>query len=369
MRIAIYNPATMAFNVATPEEQPLGGMASCMCYLARALASRGHQVTLISILPPGTPQMLMGVEHQSTLPVLPDAINFFRAKDYDAVIAVNYPDIASYIAMGSPKSFNVAWFHIYPDQPALAPLDATQGWLDAAVCVSATLRDAFRLRIPVVAIDNAIAPFFENMFSSAAELLAAKKNRAAYASMPFRGLDLMVEVMGRIGGKVELDVFSSMRSFQAQERFTQLYEMAARNPRIRYHGGVGQKALAAGLRACAFLAYPSTYIESYCIVAQEALAAGLKVISNDLGALPETTMGYADLLPVKGLTIPREDHIAGITRLLETNEADFLRSPEGWAEQRFEQAQHISRESTWARRAMEWEAFLAPAVAAKRAPR
>ena len=347
MRIAIYNPATMAFNVATPEEQPLGGMASCMCYLARALAARGHQVTLIS--------------------VLPDAINFFRAKDYDAVIAVNYPDIASYVAMGSPKSFNVAWLHIYPDQPALAPLDATQGWLDAAVCVSATLRDAFRLKIPVTAIDNAIAPAFENMFSSPAELLAAKKNRAAYASMPFRGLDLMVEAMGRIGGQVELDVFSSMRSFQAQERFGPLYEAAQRSPRIRYHGGVGQKALAAGLRSCAFLAYPSTYIESYCIVAQEALAAGLKVISNDLGALPETTLGYADLLPVKGLTIARQDHIAGITALLEKNETDFLRHPQDWAEQRFAQAQHISRDSTWARRAMEWEAFLTPAAAAKRA--
>ena len=41
MRIALYNPATMAFDVATPEDQPLGGMASCICHLARALAARG----------------------------------------------------------------------------------------------------------------------------------------------------------------------------------------------------------------------------------------------------------------------------------------------------------------------------------------
>src|ERR1051326_6622079 len=115
MRIAIYNPATMAFNVATPEAQPLGGMASCMCYLARALAARGHQVSLISILPPDTPEMLMGVEHLPTLPVLQDAITLFRAKDYDAVIAVNYPNIASYIAMGSPRCVNIAWLHIYPN--------------------------------------------------------------------------------------------------------------------------------------------------------------------------------------------------------------------------------------------------------------
>jgi len=368
MRIAFFNPSTMAFNVATPEVQPLGGMASCICYLARALTARGHQVSLVSMLPPDTPPMLMGVEHIAIQPVLADAAAFFRAKDYDAVIAVNYPDIASYIATGSPKSLNLAWLHIYPDQPALAPLNQTQGWLDAAVCVSDTQRNAFRLQVPTIAIGNAISPFFENMFASATELLAAKQNRAAYASMPFRGLDLLVEVMNRVGGKVELDIFSSMRAYQAQEKsFTALYEIAQQNPRIRYHGGVGQKALADGMRSCAYLTYPSTYIETYSIATQEAMAAGLKVISNDLGALPETTMGYADLLPVAGLTIPPLQHIAGIAALLEKNETLFLSEPQAWAEARFDQVQRVNRESTWTRRAAEWEAFLAPAVASKRA--
>src|ERR1044072_6947694 len=101
----------------------------------------------------------------------------------------------------------------------MVPLDSTQGWLDVAGCVSAHLRDSFRLRIPTIAIGNAIAPAFENMFSSPADLLAAKKNSAAYASMPFRGLELLVEVMRRVGGQVELDVFYSMQAYQAPERF------------------------------------------------------------------------------------------------------------------------------------------------------
>jgi glycosyltransferase involved in cell wall biosynthesis len=368
MRILFFNPSTMAFNVTTPEREPLGGMASSICYLARALCARGHDVTLVSMLPDGTPPLLMGVRHQSIKPVLPDAAGFFRGGDYDAVIAVNYPDIASYVKSGSPKTFNVAWLHIYPDQPALAPLKTAQGWLDAAVCVSGSLRDAFHLSIPTVAIGNAIAPFFENMFSSPGELLAAKQNRAVYASMPFRGLDLLVEVMGRVGGKVELDIYSSMRAYQAQEKsFAALYEVARRNPRIRYHGGVGQRPLADAFRAAAFLAYPSTYIESYCIVAQEAMAAGLKVISNDLGALPETTMGFADLLPVHGGTIARADHVAGIAALLETNEAEFQRAPRAWAEARFTQVEAVNRQSCWSHRAAQWEAFLAPAVASLRA--
>jgi tetratricopeptide (TPR) repeat protein len=369
MRILFfYRPSNMTFNVATPEQQPLGGMASCVCYLARALAARGHNVALVSTLPDGTPPVMMGVQHLPLNSVLHDAAGFFRNGDYDAVIAVNYPDIAPYVKNGNPRTLSVVWLHIYPDQPALAQLGTNERWLDAAVCVSATLRDAFRLSIPTVAIGNAISPFFEGMFSSPEDLLAAKQNRAVYASMPFRGLDLLEEVMNRVKGRVELDVYSSMQTYQVQEKdFTAFYQSSQRNPRIRYHGGIGQRALADALRGAAFLAYPSTFIESYCIVAQEAMAAGLKVISNDLGALPETTMGFADLLPVRGGAISRADHVAGFTGLLEKNEAEFQRDPRAWAEVRFTQLQAVNQQSTWSHRAAQWDAFLAPSVAARRA--
>ena len=78
-------------------------------------------------------------------------------------------------------------------------------------------------------------------------------------------------------------------------------------------------------------------------------------------------MGYADLLPVKGLTIAPLEHINGIAMLLAKIEADFLGNPQAWAEQRFAQMQRVNRENTWTRRAAEWDAFLAPAVASKRA--
>src|SRR6201986_4685472 len=157
MRIAlIERPSNMLFNVATPEQQPLGGMASSICYLARALAARGHDVTLVSNLPDGTPPMMMGVHHVELKPVLLEAASFFRKGDYDAVIALNYPDIAPFVKKGSPRTFNAVWLHIYPDQPALAQLGTNERWLDAAVCVRATLRDAVQLSIPTVAIGKRI---------------------------------------------------------------------------------------------------------------------------------------------------------------------------------------------------------------------
>jgi glycosyltransferase involved in cell wall biosynthesis len=180
--------------------------------------------------------------------------------------------------------------------------------------------------------------------------------------MPFRGLDELVEVMSRTKARTELDVFSSMQAYQtSDDRFAALFAAMGRNPRIHHHGGVGQAELARQFRNAAFLVYPSTFVETYCIVAQEALAAGLKVISNTFGALPETTMGFADLLPVTG-NFTREIHVGGITALLDRNEADFLRAPAQWAQARFAQVQAVSRISTWTARAAQWEALLQPVI-------
>ena len=358
MKIAFFNPSTMAFNVETPQLQPLGGIASCLCYLARALADRGHDVTLVSLLPDGTPPVLLGVKHQPIHPVLADPAGYFAKENFDAAIAVNYPDIAPYIRSGSPRTLNIAWPHVFANQPALNLLPQVQQMLDLIVYVSETQRADFKLATRGVVIGNAISPGFENMFASAEDLLAAKQNRAVYASMPFRGLDELVEVMGRTRAQTELHVFSSMQAYQdSDERFAALYAGMGANPRIRYHGGVGQAELARQFRGAAFLVYPSTFIETYCIVAQEALAAGLKVISNTFGALPETTMGFADLLPVTG-NFNRQTHVAGITDLLDRNEAAFRVSPREWAQERFAQVQAINCVSTWAARAAQWEALL-----------
>lgn len=363
MKIIFFDPSTMAFNVETPERQPLGGMASSVCYLARHLAARGHDVTLVSMLPDGTPDMLMGVRHQPIQPVLADPAGYFRAQNADAVLATNYPEIAPHVRAGSPRTLNIAWLHIFPDQPALKSLPQLRQQIDAMVFVSETQRGYFRNPRHSGVIGNAISPAFENMFASAEDLLAAKQNRAVYASMPFRGLDELVMVMNRTKAKTELDVFSSMRAYQASdEKYEPLYGFMKRNPRIRHVRGVGQAELARHFRGAAFLVYPSTFIETYCIVAQEALAAGLKVISNDFGALPETTMGYADLFPVANGTVSRQAHVDGITALLDKNESLFLQSPKEWAQERFAQVQAVNRFSTWTVRAAEWEAFLQPAI-------
>jgi glycosyltransferase involved in cell wall biosynthesis len=157
-----------------------------------------------------------------------------------------------------------------------------------------------------------------------------------------------------------------MQTYRKPETaFTGLYDQVKSAPRTRYHGALAQPVLAQALRPAAFLSYPCAFIETYCIAALEAIAAGLKVVSLDLGALSETTMGFADLLPVtSGMT--EAEIVARYTVLLENKVAAFHGDPEGWAAQRFEQSQVINRLCSWRARAAEWENFLAPAIAAKR---
>ncbi|MBV9548374.1 MAG: glycosyltransferase [Alphaproteobacteria bacterium] len=312
----------------------------------------------------GTPEHVCGVRH---LPLsAADDANFFAAEDFDAIITVTAPALASYLRTMAPNALQIAWLHALPDQAAMQPLAGAAETIDCAVLVSEYQRRAVRFAGTSHVIGNGIAPAFENLFSSADELLAAKQNRAAYITTPFRGLAVLTKAFGQARLATELDVWSGMRVYQGDDApFAELYEVARATPRLRLHQPIGQSALARCLKPVAFLFYPSIFFETYCISALEAIAAGLKVVTTDLGALRETTLGFADLVPAAGLSYA--ELIRSFAARMEATEAEFLADPRAWAEERFAQSREVVRRCNWQVRAREWEGFLAPAIAARRA--
>jgi hypothetical protein len=122
-----------------------------------------------------------------------------------------------------------------------------------------------------------------------------RPRKLAYASTPFRGLDVLLDVFPRIRAAcpdAELDVFSSMRVYgwgeaEDREQFGALYEKAAQ-PGVNLVGTVSQEELAERLQQARVLAYPNHYAETFCIAATEAEAAGCAVVTTALGALPQT---------------------------------------------------------------------------------
>jgi glycosyltransferase involved in cell wall biosynthesis len=363
VKILLLTASPIRFTVATPGTMPLGGTESSVAYLARALAARGHAVSLVVQLPSGTPDMVMGVRH-APFPDAGDDLAFFAAGDFDAVIAVSCPVLAPHLRRMAPRAVQVHWIHMMPDQPNLEPLHGMAHEIDCAVFVSEFHRSVVRYPATAQVIGNGIAPAFENMFASASALKAAKQDRAAYTSTPFRGLDVLARAFPLAGIETELDVYSGMGIYHAPEtRYEPLYETLKATPRCHMHGPVGQDELATRLKPVSFLTYPSTFAETYCIAALEAIAAGLKVISTDLGALKETTLGFAEL-------VPRPANVEALVPLyaqrLKQVVDQFLDDPDGWAEERFAQACEVNRRCSWSTRAREWEEFLGPVIAWKR---
>jgi glycosyltransferase involved in cell wall biosynthesis len=360
VKLAFFVSTPVRFTVATPEQAPLGGTESCAAYLSRHLAAHGHDVTLLAALPPATPERLLGVRH---VPMEEATFGFFGREDFDAVIALTMPGDARTLKQAAPNAFHVAWLHLGPWEPALVQLQPMTPFIDCAVFVSEWQRAVTRFAGPSQVIGNAIAPAFENMFASAEDVLAAKRNRAVYLSAPERGLEILADAFAAARVETELDVWSGRSLYQQPDAPLPARLMTL--PRTCLHAPVSQGALATALRDAAFLTYPAIVPETWCIVAQEAMAAGLKVVSTTIGALPESTMGLADLMPI-GPDDPREDIAARFTPLIERNVADFLARKREWTEERFAQSQSISRSSNWAVRAKEWEDFLAPAISWKR---
>jgi glycosyltransferase involved in cell wall biosynthesis len=371
MKLSIcFFDSALAFDVATPFHQPLGGSQSSLSYLAIELARRGHRVTVLSRL--ARPRTVYGVE---CLNVAALTTGLAQARNFDAVIVRNasasHRGVRQYVPRGTPL---VLWNGHAPDQPSMQDLAdhaKARDW-DRIVCVSDWLRAAmietFRLEPrQLTTIRNAIGPRFENMFVDASDLAAAKAPEPvmAYTSTPFRGLASLLRMFRTLRNarpELRLEVYSDMSIYQQDEAahpYKKLYAKARSLPGVKYFGAVSQTTLAQALRSAAILSYPSSFAETSCVSVLEALAAGLHVVTTRLGALPETCMGFADFVePLAGpddaerfVKLYGGKIVAAVDRR--------KRDPAAFAEQCFEQVQAVNRTCNWGLRASEWEAAIA----------
>ncbi len=356
------------YDVDTPYKRPLGGSQSALCYLTEALAQRGHQVRLLTATT--SPRVARGVECISTANVPRD----LAGAKHQAMFVLNGPAEASLQLrpLLSRETPLLLWTQHAVNQPAMEPLDqpeVRQAW-DGIVCVSEWHRQTMLQRFPlrpdrVWVQRNAVGPAFARLFGSPEEIVEAKQGGLdlAYTSTPFRGLDVLLTLYPLVHEALpstSLQVFSSMQVYQKaapDDPYGRLYELCRTTPGVDYRGSVPQPELAAALRGAAVLAYPNTFAETSCIAVMEAIAAGLVVVTSELGALPETCGGYAVLVPPVSQLGAQEYARQYLNALLEVLRA-WEANPDQAARARWQQIDWIQRTCTWAVRAAEWEQML-----------
>jgi len=354
------------YDVGTPLKRPLGGSQSALCYLAAALARRGDRVTTLTATT--SPRTIEGVQclRYENIP-----FEVFAPPDTVTVVLNGPADIAATIRQTIPANRPVVlWTQHAHDQPAMQPLrdpGCREPW-NRIVCISDWQKAMFHQEfgLPLARIEvlrNAIGPAFANLFANEGELAEAKSQslRLAYTSTPFRGLDVLLAcfpALHRRHPNCRLDVFSSMQVYNqspAEDPYQQLYEQCRATTGIDYRGSVAQRELARELSRAAILTYPSTFAETSCIAAMEAMAAGMLVVTSDLGALPETCRGLARLVPGPGPTRPAEQFAVDFARAVDQALTEFQSSRLQFMRDRFEQSRAINTACNWDVRAAQWQ--------------
>jgi len=186
------------------------------------------------------------------------------------------------------------------------------------------------------------------------------KLKICYTSTPWRGLDILLGAWELLNPQnCELHIFSDTKIYGAdfanneENKYQYLYDKAKSLNGVVYRGTISNEELRNELGEFDILAYPSTFEETSCISVIDALSAGLRVVCSNLGALPETTEGWARMYPY--LANP-ELHIRKFANIL-NEEINFVFSG-GFDEISLIQSTIYSNRWSWDRRIIEWNQLL-----------
>jgi glycosyltransferase involved in cell wall biosynthesis len=204
---------------------------------------------------------------------------------------------------------NVLWVHNSYDQANLAPWfknKLNHGKYDWYVFNSHWTYEKYRYFFDIPTEQSLV---ITNGFD---DDLVLKKNfephpkiKMVYTSTPWRGLDVLLAAMEAVqkNQHVELDVYSSTQIYgdhfkqHNDDAFKHLYEKAEKLTNVNYKGYIDHSELMKKLHTYDVYVHPSTFEETFCLAAMESLAAGLIVVTTDLGALPEVCAGFPIYVP------------------------------------------------------------------------
>lgn len=273
----------------------------------------------------------------------------------DSFSVFNYPSKADF-----SKSM-IYWNQLSYDQDAVRMLEYAENIsrIDNFVFVSHWQAEAFR---KIYRIPGEKTHVIKNACIGIPERTIEKKERLkiCYTSTPWRGLDVLLKAWEILSPEnCELHIFSSCKiygeefSSSEEQKYEYLYEWCNRLPNVVYRGSIPNESLRQELVEFDMLAYPCTFEETSCIAVIDALCAGLRVVTSAIGALPETTEGWARIY---SYIESREEHAKIFSEVL-SEEIDSMLSG-SLVESLNSQRHEYSKRWHWDSRIEEWKSLL-----------
>lgn len=344
----VFSNLTIAeFDGNEIEKRPLGGAETCVINIAKRLA-KNYNVYVFG-----------NVKHQGVY----DGVKYLNIQDADFMKKLNTDLLVvlrntRFVAEFDPKSqYRIKklamWFH---DRPAVSNHDyymEAEKRSDYTIVLSEWHKKALLERFPeanpdrIVILRNGVDTDLFHPWTSAEKPTATRD--IIYSSTPFRGLDILLKAFPKIKEKVpdaKLHVCSSLKVYGEFEgkkdiEYEHLYKLARETDGVEYHGSVKQKELAEIMRKCKALTYPSTFEETSCITAMEAMASGIPVVTTALAALPETVPADAGIFLKH--PIDENEFVEAVVKILQHPELATELGAEG-----------ANQNNSWDLRAQQW---------------
>jgi glycosyltransferase involved in cell wall biosynthesis len=269
--------------------------------------------------------------------------------------------IFTYPAYADTLKPTIYWNQLSYDQPAVQLLSdpANIEKIDQFVFVSYWQAEQFRKLFGVPGFKTEV---IKNACIGVEQRQSGKRDKVklCYTSTPWRGLDVLLAAWEKLNPQdCELHVFSSTKIYgkdfaiSTAGNYQDLFDKCEQLPGVVYRDYVSNEDLRKELPTFDILAYPNTFEETSCIAVIEALSAGLRVVTSDLGALPETTEGWARMYPY---LMDKEKHAEVFAQIL-AEEIEKIKS--GELDTHLDQQKLIyAPRWSWNERINQWTNFL-----------
>ncbi len=299
----------LPFDGHTVTTRSLGGSESAGYYLARALAARGHHVTVFATMAPGLAE-----------PGEVDGVTYRPIEQWGAYATAVPMDVA--IVQRAPEAFrakltsryNVLWCH---DLAMGREANALRGvcWnVDDVAVLSRFMADQYAAvygpDVPVWQTRNGVD--LATAFAACAEAAPRRRRDLVYMARPERGLDILLrDVLPRVLAQVP-DARLVLCAYENPVQHLQAFYAECRRlaqtfgDRVVWAGALSKPALYRLLWESGVYVYPGPspvmpgFAEVSCLAVMEAQACGLPVVAAQWGALPETLAPDAGTLLTPG---------------------------------------------------------------------
>jgi len=275
-----------------PAELSLGGSETAAVSMARALAAAGARVTLYCNTP--SPGRRDGVDYAAA----EEIDSRLAATPCDVLLSCRHHDV-----LDRPLAARAVglWHHDMP-WPEMARRHVhALSRMDLSLFLSRFQREEYERAVPGIGA-AALQTTNGVDFDALERALAAGSAESpcptfVYASRPERGLDLLLRrIWPRLRARLpqarllvsSYDVGAMDLSPDLLELYGFCRDLAARGPGVEELGSLTRAAFWRRLAGATALLYPATFPEISCMVALEAQAAGVPVVTSDAFALSET---------------------------------------------------------------------------------